>query len=159
VEQLALGTVKTGLPPGGLAEASEAGSQVAVAIVRSAIILICKLREGWLGKILRLSEGANLIDMDSRLVVVSNRLPLTLRKVKGRWTSERSSGGLVSAMNPLLQRTSGVWIGWSGSSGDDGDSEERRRVLQNWERTDRCFAIELLCRIDGLRLRSPPFPA
>jgi trehalose-phosphatase len=46
-------------------------------------------------------------------------------------------------MNPLLQRTSGIWIGWSGSSGDDGDSEERRKVLQNWERTERCFAIEL----------------
>jgi trehalose 6-phosphate synthase/phosphatase len=96
-----------------------------------------------LGKTLRLSESANLMDMGSRLVVVSNRLPLTMRKVNGRWTSERSSGGLVSAMNPLLRRNSGIWIGWSGSSGDDGDSEERRRLLQKWERSDRCFAIEL----------------
>jgi trehalose 6-phosphate synthase/phosphatase len=80
--------------------------------------------------------------MGSRLVVVSNRLPLTMRKVNGRWTSERSSGGLVSAMNPLLRRNPGIWIGWSGDSGEDR-VEERQAVLQHWARTERCFAIEL----------------
>jgi trehalose 6-phosphate synthase/phosphatase len=81
--------------------------------------------------------------MGTRLVVVSNRLPLTMRKVNERWTSEKSSGGLVSAMNPLLRRNPGIWIGWSGGSGEDSDCEERRAILQDWERTEGCFAIEL----------------
>jgi trehalose 6-phosphate synthase/phosphatase len=80
--------------------------------------------------------------MSGRLVVVSNRLPLTLRKANGIWNSEKSSGGLVSAMTPLLQRTTGIWIGWSGETGE-ADHEQRRAVLQEWERTEHCFTIEL----------------
>ena len=81
--------------------------------------------------------------MGVRLIVVSNRLPLTMRKVDGHWTSERSSGGLVSAMNPLLQKNPGIWIGWSGETGGDKDDEERRAVLQDWADKEQCFAIEL----------------
>ena len=80
--------------------------------------------------------------MSNRLVVVSNRLPLTLRKTNGHWSSEKSSGGLVSAMTPLLQKTTGIWIGWSGET-EEADGEERRAVFQEWERSEHCFAIEL----------------
>lgn len=80
--------------------------------------------------------------MSGRLIVVSNRLPLTLRKVNGAWKSEKSSGGLVSAMTPLLQRNTGIWIGWSGES-EEGDAEQRRAILRDWERNEACFAIEL----------------
>jgi trehalose 6-phosphate synthase/phosphatase len=78
----------------------------------------------------------------SRLIVVSNRLPLTLRKTDDGWSTERSSGGLASAMNPLLQRGGGDWIGWAGSS-DEADEEGRRAVLQEWAEKDRCFAVDL----------------
>ena len=80
--------------------------------------------------------------MGTRLIVVSNRLPLTLRKADGRWVTERSSGGLASAMNPLLQRSGGDWIGWAGESAEE-DQEERRAVLQDWAEKEQCFAIEL----------------
>ena len=52
-----------------------------------------------------------------RLVVVANRLPAS-RVGQGagvRW--ERSPGGLVSAMAPVLEERSGVWIGWDGGAG------------------------------------------
>lgn len=52
-----------------------------------------------------------------RLIVVSNRLPLTLtRQESGRWEARPSSGGLVSAMVPVLRRRGGVWIGWPGTT-------------------------------------------
>jgi trehalose 6-phosphate synthase/phosphatase len=52
-----------------------------------------------------------------RLIVVSNRLPLTLsRQESGRWEAKPSSGGLVSAMVPVLRRRGGVWIGWPGNT-------------------------------------------
>ena len=55
------------------------------------------------------------INSQQRLIVVSNRLPLTLRQDEaGHWEAEPSSGGLVSAMLPVLQDRGGVWIGWSG---------------------------------------------
>ena len=43
----------------------------------------------------------------ARLIVVSNRLPLTLRKTEDGWSTERSSGGLASAMNPLIRTVGG----------------------------------------------------
>jgi trehalose 6-phosphate synthase/phosphatase len=50
-----------------------------------------------------------------RIVVVSNRLPVAVVKKKGKWTIEPSSGGLVSALSPVLKERGGVWVGWPGS--------------------------------------------
>ncbi len=49
---------------------------------------------------------------------------------------------MASAMGPLLRRSGGIWIGWSGV-GSGEDSEERRTVLQDWASKERFFAIEL----------------
>ncbi len=51
-----------------------------------------------------------------RLVVVSNRLPVVVKKVGDMWTSMPGSGGLVSALAPVLRNRGGIWIGWSGTS-------------------------------------------
>ena len=47
----------------------------------------------------------------SRLVVVSNRLPFTFRKTSEGWRAEPGSGGLVTAMLPLLRKRGGTWVG------------------------------------------------
>jgi trehalose 6-phosphate synthase/phosphatase len=77
-----------------------------------------------------------------RLIVVSNRLPTTLKKTEQGWETIRSSGGLASAMNPLLAKTGGDWIGWAGDSGEE-DGEERQAILGAWAETDRSFAVNL----------------
>ena len=51
------------------------------------------------------------------ILVVSNRLPFTLQKVDGSIERKPSSGGLVSAMDPILKKFGGVWLGWPGTSG------------------------------------------
>ncbi len=79
---------------------------------------------------------------DTRLIVVSNRLPLTLRKTEDGWSTEHSSGGLASAMNPLLRKSGGDWIGWAGGGGEEHD-ESRRAILAQWAENERCFAVEL----------------
>ena len=78
----------------------------------------------------------------ARIIVVSNRLPLTLKKTGQGWDTTRSSGGLASAMNPLLGKTGGEWIGWAGDSGAE-DREERQAILSEWARTDQSFAVDL----------------
>jgi trehalose 6-phosphate synthase len=53
-----------------------------------------------------------------RLVVVSNRLPWTLQRSSSwRWEARPGSGGLVTALVPVLRRRGGTWIGWSGVAG------------------------------------------
>jgi trehalose 6-phosphate synthase len=50
-----------------------------------------------------------------RLLVVSNRLPITLTPQKGGgWVRQPGSGGLVTALEPVLRDRGGMWIGWAG---------------------------------------------
>lgn len=79
---------------------------------------------------------------DSRLIVVSNRLPLTLRKTEDGWATESSSGGLASAMNPLLRKTGGEWVGWAGDSKEE-NREGRRPILEEWAENERLYAVDL----------------
>lgn len=51
-----------------------------------------------------------------RLVVISNRLPCTISKVKGGYKASPASGGLVTALTPILSALGGMWLGWHGSS-------------------------------------------
>ena len=54
----------------------------------------------------------------SKLLVASNRLPVTLRPSgRGRWRAEPGSGGLVTALLPVLRNRGGMWFGWSGTTG------------------------------------------
>jgi len=60
-----------------------------------------------------------------RLIVVSNRLPLVFHKNEdGGWRAESGSGGLVSALVPVLRNRGGTWIGWPGTAEGDGDLDQ-----------------------------------
>ena len=51
----------------------------------------------------------------SRLVIVSNRLPVSMcQREDGEWEVNPSSGGLVSALTPVLRDRGGIWLGWPG---------------------------------------------
>lgn len=53
---------------------------------------------------------------DHRLVIVSNRLPLVMDNQEGQWSVSPGSGGLVTALAPVLRDRGGVWIGWPGTT-------------------------------------------
>ncbi len=54
----------------------------------------------------------------SRLVVVSNRLPVAISRDENGWSIKQGSGGLVTALAPVLRNRGGLWIGWSGGAED-----------------------------------------
>lgn len=57
---------------------------------------------------------------ESRLVVVSNRLPVTCERDAQRTTRlQPGAGGLITALNPILRERHGLWIGWPGPAGND----------------------------------------
>jgi trehalose 6-phosphate synthase/phosphatase len=49
-----------------------------------------------------------------RLIIVSNRLPVTVRRDGEGVAVERSTGGLATGMKGPHERLGGVWIGWPG---------------------------------------------
>jgi trehalose 6-phosphate synthase/phosphatase len=78
----------------------------------------------------------------SRVIVVSNRLPYTLKRAGEGWRTEKSSGGLTTALSPILKRTSGIWIGWSGERSGVFDAR-REQLLSQWAKRDRYYVVDL----------------
>ena len=65
-----------------------------------------------------------------RLLLVSNRLPLSVEKRRGRLRFEPSIGGLVTALGAFCKSHPSVWIGWPGIElerikGEEQDIEAR----------------------------------
>ena len=63
--------------------------------------------------------SSNLVDMGfsqgNHLIVVSNRLPITITKdASGEYHFKMSSGGLVSALSGFKKSLNFTWIGWPG---------------------------------------------
>ena len=58
----------------------------------------------------------------SRLIIVSNRLPITVTQEEDTLAFLKSTGGLVTAIEAYLQRARGsleaVWVGWPGATID-----------------------------------------
>lgn len=53
---------------------------------------------------------------ESDFVVVANRLPIDVELLPdGSTAFKRSPGGLVTALEPLLRKRRGAWVGWPGS--------------------------------------------
>ncbi|AMO59452.1 Trehalose-6-phosphate synthase [Mycolicibacterium phlei] len=73
-------------------------------------------------------EGGPRTDPGSAdFVVVANRLPIDMERLPdGSTTWKRSPGGLVTALEPLLRRRQGAWIGWPGipDAGDEPIAQE-----------------------------------
>ncbi len=63
--------------------------------------------------------NSQTLPADLALVVVSNRLPFAAERRRGRWTLVRSPGGLVAALEPVLEQRGGVWAGWAGVPEED----------------------------------------
>ncbi len=58
-------------------------------------------------------------EIKGRVINVSNRLPILIRKHAGGARLERSSGGLATALEAGWRDQPGVWIGWAGTGPDE----------------------------------------
>ncbi len=63
-----------------------------------------------------------------RLVVVSNRLPVSIERAGDSYTVSPSSGGLVTALRSVFRKYQGCWIGWTGTDYSPGVEDVLRSV-------------------------------
>src|SRR3954454_1763334 len=67
---------------------------------------------------------------DFDLVVVANRLPVDRRDEPDGSTSwQPSPGGLVAALEPIMRRHDGAWVGWTGAAGDAPEPFEAQSMF------------------------------
>jgi trehalose 6-phosphate synthase len=72
--------------------------------------------------------------MDRDLVIVSNRLPLSFESDGDKLHVRPSSGGLVTALEPLLREHGGVWVGSAGTEQEPHHQERVRAELASLSR-------------------------
>ncbi len=78
----------------------------------------------------------------SRLFIISNRLPVTLKSdLQGDFSSELSSGGLVTALSHTHAKYDSLWIGWPGEHFADAAVQKRIEILLRSE--SRCIPVFL----------------
>jgi trehalose 6-phosphate synthase/phosphatase len=66
----------------------------------------------------------------ARLLIVSNRLPVTVVREGGRPTIRRSAGGLATGLRGPHEQSGGLWVGWPGDGGrDDAERAALTREL------------------------------
>ncbi len=71
---------------------------------------------------------------NSDFVVVANRLPVDREVLPDGTTAwRRSPGGLVTALEPLLRRRRGAWVGWPGVVDEDVEHEDDPIVQEDLE--------------------------
>ncbi len=72
--------------------------------------------------------------MKQEMVIVSNRLPLSFEKGPEGVHAKASSGGLVTALEPLLKKQGGIWVGAAGTEQDPKVQEQIHEELAKLSR-------------------------
>jgi trehalose 6-phosphate synthase/phosphatase len=65
--------------------------------------------------------------MSAKTIIVSNRLPISLRHRNGRFEFKPSAGGLATGLDSIYTSGENIWIGWPGNTVDD--PEQRAEII------------------------------
>ena len=76
------------------------------------------------------------------LVIVSNRLPVSVKKVDGKLVYFPSVGGLSSALASYTKSGRNKWIGWPGMASDELTKEEMADITRHLKKQN-CYPVFL----------------
>nr|MDO8077352.1 bifunctional alpha,alpha-trehalose-phosphate synthase (UDP-forming)/trehalose-phosphatase [Candidatus Freyarchaeota archaeon] len=77
-----------------------------------------------------------------RLLIVSNRLPISVVKRGGRLRFQLSVGGLATGLDSIRGSYRSLWIGWPGITLDKARGEEREEIYKTLT-SENCYPIFL----------------
>lgn len=63
----------------------------------------------------------------SKTIIVSNRLPISLRHRNGKFEFKPSAGGLATGLGSIYKEGENIWIGWPGNTIED--PEQRAEII------------------------------
>src|SRR5690606_10344042 len=61
-----------------------------------------------------------------KTIIVSNRLPVSLRLKQGKFEFKPSAGGLATGLGSIYKEGENIWIGWPGN---DVDNQQQREEI------------------------------
>jgi trehalose 6-phosphate synthase/phosphatase len=69
----------------------------------------------------------------SRVLIVSNRLPITVKRTDDAFEVEMSAGGLATGLRGVHEQSGGLWIGWPGVDDDSLADADRQALAPRFE--------------------------
>jgi trehalose 6-phosphate synthase/phosphatase len=79
----------------------------------------------------------------SKLIFISNRLPVTVKKQRNKILYQESVGGLATGLKQFHEQGDSLWIGWPGVSTDRTTESERKTIRTKLEQDFHCYPIYL----------------
>jgi trehalose-6-phosphate synthase len=70
----------------------------------------------------------------NRLLIVSNRLPITIQKKKEKLYFKQSLGGLATGLGSFYESFNSKWIGWCGITSEKISFEEKKNIEAKLEK-------------------------
>ena len=66
--------------------------------------------------------------MSNKIIIVSNRLPISVKKNNGKFKYERTVGGLASGLDSVQKLHKSTWVGWPGTYSYKEDKGEQKKI-------------------------------
>ena len=79
----------------------------------------------------------------SKMIIISNRLPITSNRGENGFDYTWSIGGLATGLKSYHNRTDSLWVGWPGIAQEDITAKERAVVQQDLKQQYRCLPVFL----------------
>jgi trehalose 6-phosphate synthase/phosphatase len=80
--------------------------------------------------------------MQPGLIIVSNRLPVSVKKVDGKLEFSRGEGGLATGLSSYTKSSKNKWIGWPGIASDELNEHDRQKISEELLKSN-CYPIFL----------------
>jgi trehalose 6-phosphate synthase/phosphatase len=80
--------------------------------------------------------------MQPGLIIVSNRLPISVKKVNGKLEFYPSIGGLATGLSSYTGNKRNKWIGWPGVSDEEVTDEQKQQIVKEFRRHN-CYPVFL----------------
>lgn len=68
------------------------------------------------------------MSLSQKMIIVSNRLPVSVSRADGKLHFSPSDGGLATGINSLDKSADSVWVGWPGIASDDLTASEEKHI-------------------------------
>jgi len=78
----------------------------------------------------------------SNVIIVSNRLPMSVKKVDGKLEYSASIGGLATGLSSYATRRQSMWIGWPGIVSEELTETDKQLIARRLKR-DHCYPVFL----------------
>lgn len=77
----------------------------------------------------------------NKTILISNRLPVTIKKDNQGFEYESSIGGLATGLKGYHENTNSIWVGWPGITNDDLSSKETKDISKVLDKKFKCLPV------------------